>query len=212
MIVFNFFDTCMVCRFFMEDFMKMVNEKLTSFPSLKSGSVIPRLAVVVAAAVAAAVEFMLKTYKTLEIALEMWLWSPEVLFKDKTLQKICFSKEFCTFLHFLHCKFTLRKNLKDLSELVLTYGGPSKKCKDFMKNFPNNFDPIFGVAVVKLRFHVAVAVTVAVAVGQMTASRGMGSVGITPDAPTLCGRFGEQKKRVIWIVKKTLEKFSKSEK
>ena len=54
------------------------------------------------------------------------------------------------------CKFTLRKNLKDFSELVLTYGRPSKKCKDFMKNFPKHFDPIFGVAVVKLRFHVAV--------------------------------------------------------
>ena len=91
------------------------------------------------------------------------------MFKDKTLQKICFSKEFCTFLHFLQCKFTLRKNLKDFSELVLTYGRPSKKCKDFMKNFPKNFDPIFGVAVVKLRFHVAVAV----AVGQTTARRGM---------------------------------------
>ena len=36
-----------------------------------------------------------------------------------------------------------------------------------MKNFPKNFDPIFGVAVVKLRFHVAVAV------GQKTARRGM---------------------------------------
>ena len=97
------------------------------------------------------------------------------MFKDKTLQKICFSKEFCTFLHFLQCKFTLRKNLKDFSELVLTYGRPSKKCNDFMKNFPKNFDPIFGVAVVKLRFHVAVAVavTVAVAVGQTTARRGM---------------------------------------
>ena len=91
------------------------------------------------------------------------------MFKDKTLQKICFSKEFCTFLHFLQCKFTLRKNLKDFSELVLTYVRPSKKCKDFMKNFPKNFDPIFGVAVVKLRFHVAVAV----AVGQTTARRGM---------------------------------------
>ena len=40
-----------------------------------------------------------------------------------------------------------------------------------MKNFPKNFDPIFGVAVVKLRFHVAVAI--AVAVGQTTARRGM---------------------------------------
>ena len=39
-----------------------------------------------------------------------------------------------------------------------------------MKNFPKNFDPIFGVAVVKLRFHVAVEV----AVGQTTARRGMG--------------------------------------
>ena len=93
------------------------------------------------------------------------------MFKDKTLQKICFSKEFCTFLHFLQCKFTLRKNLKDFSELVLTYVRPSKKCKDFMKNFPKHFDPIFGVAVVKLRFHVAVAV--AVAVSQTTARRGM---------------------------------------
>ena len=36
-----------------------------------------------------------------------------------------------------------------------------------MKNFPKNFDPIFGVAVVKLRFHVVVAV------GQTTARRGM---------------------------------------
>jgi hypothetical protein len=53
---------------------------------------------------------------------------------------------------------------------VLTYGRPSKKCKDFMKNFPKHFDPSFGVAVVKLRFHVAVAV----AVGQTTARRGMG--------------------------------------
>ena len=97
------------------------------------------------------------------------------MFKDKTLQKICFSKEFCTFLHFLQCKFTLHKNLKDFSELVLTYGRPSKKCKDFMKNFPKKFDPIFGVAVVKLRFHVAVSVvvTAAVAVGQKTARRGM---------------------------------------
>ena len=69
------------------------------------------------------------------------------MFKDKTLQKICFSKEFCTFLHFLQCKFTLHKNLKDFSELVLTYGRPSKKCKDFMKNFPKHFDPIFGLAV-----------------------------------------------------------------
>ena len=43
-------------------------------------------------------------------------------------------------------------------------GAQSKKCKDFMKNFPKNFDPILGVAVVKLRFHVAVAVAVAVAV------------------------------------------------
>ena len=44
-----------------------------------------------------------------------------------------------------------------------------------MKNFPKHFDPIFGVAVVKLRFYVAVAVavTVAVAVGQTTARRGM---------------------------------------
>ena len=91
------------------------------------------------------------------------------MFKDKTLQKICFSKELCTFLHFLQCKFTWRTNLKDFSELVLTYVRPSKKCKDFMKNFPKNFDPIFGVAVVKLRFHVAVAV----AVGQTTARRGM---------------------------------------
>ena len=58
----------------------------------------------------------------------------------------------------------------------MTYGRPSKKCKDFMKNFPKNFDPIFGVVVVKLRFHVAVvAVTVAVAVadGQTTARRGI---------------------------------------
>ena len=80
-------------------------------------------------------------------------------------------------MHFLQCKFTLRKNLKDFSELVLTYGRPSKKCNDFMKNFPKNFDPIFGVAVVKLRFHVAVAVAVtvavAVAVVQTTARRGM---------------------------------------
>ena len=30
---------------------------------------------------------------------------------------------------------------------MLTHGRPSKKCKDFMKNFPKNFDPIFGVAV-----------------------------------------------------------------
>ena len=56
-------------------------------------------------------------------------------------------------------------HLKDFSALVLTYGRPSKKYKDFMKNFPKNFDPIFGVAVVKLRFHVAVAV------GQTTARR-----------------------------------------
>ena len=61
----------------------------------------------------------------------------------------------------------------------MTYGRPSKKCKDFMKNFPKSFDPIFGVAVVKLRFHVPVAVAVAVmvavavAVGQTTARRGM---------------------------------------
>ena len=93
------------------------------------------------------------------------------MFKDKTLQKICFSKEFFIFLHFLQCKFTLRKNLKSFSELVLTYGRPNKKCKDFMKNFPKNFYPIFGVAVVKLRFLVAVAV--AVAVSQTTARRGM---------------------------------------
>ena len=33
----------------------------------------------------------------------------------------------------------------------MTYECPSKKCKDFMKNFPKNFDPIFCVAVVKLR-------------------------------------------------------------
>ena len=72
------------------------------------------------------------------------------MFQDKTLQKICFSKEFCTFLHFLQCKFTLRKNLKDFSELVLTYVRPSKKCKDFMKYFPKNFDPIFGVAVAQV--------------------------------------------------------------
>ena len=51
-------------------------------------------------------EIYAKDVQTLEIALEMWLWSLEVLFKDKTLQKICFSKEFCTFLHFLQCKFT----------------------------------------------------------------------------------------------------------
>ena len=43
-----------------------------------------------------------------------------------------------------------------------------------MKNFPKTFDPIFGVTVVKLRFHVAVTVAVAVAVGQTTARRGMG--------------------------------------
>ena len=54
---------------------------------------------------------------------------------------------------------------------MLTYGRPSKKCKYFMKILPKNFDPIFGVAVVKLRFHVAVAVTVAVA--QTAARRGM---------------------------------------
>jgi hypothetical protein len=93
--------------------------------------------------------------------------STKVLFKDKTSQKICFSKEFCTFLHFLQCEFSLRKNLKDFSGLVLTYGRPSKKSKDFMKNFQKNFDLIFGVAVVKLRFHVAVAV------GQTTTRRGM---------------------------------------
>ena len=74
------------------------------------------------------------------------------------LQKNCFSKEFCTFLHFVQCNFTWSTNLKDFSELVLTYVRPSKKCKDFMKTFPKNFDPIFGVAVVKLWFHVAVAV------------------------------------------------------
>jgi hypothetical protein len=51
-------------------------------------------------------EIYAKDVQTLEISLEMLLWSPEVLFKDKTLQKICFSKEFCTFLHFLQCKFT----------------------------------------------------------------------------------------------------------
>ena len=85
------------------------------------------------------------------------------------MQKICFSKEFCTFLHYIQCKFTLRKNFKSFSKLVLTYGRPNKKCEDFRKNFPKNFDPIFGVAVVKLRFHVAVAV----AVGQTTARRGM---------------------------------------
>ena len=33
-------------------------------------------------------------------ALEMWLWSPEVSFKNKVFQKICFSKEFPIFLHF----------------------------------------------------------------------------------------------------------------
>ena len=85
--------------------------------------------------------------QALEIALEMWLWSPEVSFKDKALLKICFGEEFRTVLHFLHCKFILRKYLKDFSELVLTYVRPSKKCKDFMKNFPKHFDPIFGLAV-----------------------------------------------------------------
>ena len=63
---------------------------------------------------------------------------------------------------------------------MLTYVRPSKKCKDFMKNFPKNFDPIFGVAVVKLRFHVAVAV----AVGQTTARRGMGLPPIKVDVRT----------------------------
>ena len=81
---------------------------------------------------------MLKSYK----ALELWMWSPEVSFKDKTLQRICFNKEFYTFLHFLHRKFTLRKYLKDFSELVLTYRRPSKKCKDFMRTFSKHFDPI----------------------------------------------------------------------
>ena len=42
--------------------------------------------------------------------------------------------------------------------------------KDFMKKFPKKFDPIFGLAVVKLWFHVAVAVELA------TARRGMGKV------------------------------------
>ena len=48
-----------------------------------------------------------------------------------------------------------------------------------MKKFPKKFNPIFGVAVVKLRFHVAVAV--AVAVGQTTVRRGM-------HAPGKCSR------------------------
>ena len=52
----------------------------------------------------------------------------------------------------------MRKYLKDFSDLVLTYGRPSKKRKDFMKNFPKDFDPIFSVEVVKLRFQVAIAV------------------------------------------------------
>ena len=47
------------------------------------------------------------------------------------------------------------------------YVRPSKKCKDFMKSFAKNFDPIFGVAVVKLRFHVVFAVELS------TARRGM---------------------------------------
>ena len=63
-----------------------------------------------------------KDVQALEILLEMWLRNPEVSFEDKALQKICFGDEFRTFLHFLHCKFTLRKYLKDFSELVLTYG------------------------------------------------------------------------------------------
>ena len=51
--------------------------------------------------------------------------------KDKALQKLCCSEEFCTFLHFLHCKFALRKYLKDFSALVLRYGRPSKKYTAF---------------------------------------------------------------------------------
>ena len=57
----------------------------------------------------------------------------------------------------LKIKLWKRFVLKDFSELVLTYGCPCKKCKDFMKNFQKNFDPIFGQ----------------VAVGQTTTRRGM---------------------------------------
>ena len=97
-------------------------------------------------------KLMLKTYKPWK---QRWKC-------DCGVQRSCLKIKLCK-------GFVLAKNLKDFSELVLTYGRPSKKCKDFMKNFPKNFDPIFGVAVVKLRFHVAVAV------GQTTARRSMGS-------------------------------------
>ena len=120
-------------------------------------------------------KLMLKTYKRWK---QNWKCDYRIqrsCLKIKLCKKFVLAKNFAHFYHFLQCKFTWRTNLKDFRELVLTYVRPSEKCKDFMKTFPKNFDPIFGVAVVKLRFHVAVAVavTVAVAVGQTTARRGI---------------------------------------
>ena len=97
-------------------------------------------------------KLMLKTYKPWKQRLKCDCGVQKSCLKIKLCKKICFSKKVCTFLHFLQCKFTWRTNLKDFRELVLTYVRPSEKCKDFMKNFPKNFDPIFGVAVVKLGF------------------------------------------------------------
>ena len=82
-------------------------------------------------------EIHAKDVQALKIALEMWLWSQEVSFKHKTLQKICFSEEFCIFLHFLPCKFTLRKYLKDFS-----MGVQVKNVKILWNIFQKNLIPL----------------------------------------------------------------------
>ena len=66
-------------------------------------------------------EIYAKDVQALKILLEMWLWSPEVSFEDKSLQKIYFSEEFRTFLHFLHCKFTLCKDIGNLYGIPLFF-------------------------------------------------------------------------------------------
>ena len=79
------------------------------------------------------------------------------------LTRCDFEQYLFLFLHFRYDKFNFQKFFIHFIKLGLTHKCPRKKWKDFM-NFVRK---IFSVAVVKLRFQVAVAV------GQTTARRGM---------------------------------------
>ena len=76
------------------------------------------------------------------------------------LTRCDFEQYLFLFLHFGYDKFTFQKFFIHFIKLGLTHKCPRKKWKDFMNFVRKIFSVIFGVAVVKLRFQVAVAVAV----------------------------------------------------